>query len=160
MITTISLVDIQSSHIDTKNKAIEWGRLEISSGEGNGNTLQCSCLENPRDGGAWWAAIYGVAQSQTRLKRLSRNLFKKIGDITGIFHARTSTIKDRNSKDLTKAEEIKKRWQDPCLRWAQDRPRDPRPRRIPCPTLPGRQPLTPPRCARGWGGRWPTVMQW
>ena len=40
-------------------------------GEGNGNLLQCSCLENPRDGGAWWAAIYGVAQSQTQLKRLS-----------------------------------------------------------------------------------------
>ena len=39
--------------------------------EGNGNPLQCSCLENPRDGGAWWAAIYGVAQSRTRLKRLS-----------------------------------------------------------------------------------------
>ena len=37
-------------------------------GEGNGNPPQCSCLENPRDGGAWWAAIYGVAQSQTRLK--------------------------------------------------------------------------------------------
>ena len=40
-------------------------------GEGNGNPLQCSCLENPRDGGAWWAAVYGVAQSWTRLKRLS-----------------------------------------------------------------------------------------
>ena len=40
-------------------------------GEGNGNPLQCSCLENPRDGRAWWAAVYGVAQSQTRLKRLS-----------------------------------------------------------------------------------------
>ena len=39
-------------------------------GEGNGNPLQCSCLENPRDGGAWWAAIYGVPQSRTRLKRL------------------------------------------------------------------------------------------
>ena len=38
-------------------------------GEGNGNPLQCSCLENPRDGGAWWAAVYGVAQSWTRLKR-------------------------------------------------------------------------------------------
>ena len=37
-------------------------------GEGNGNLLQCSCLEDPRDGGAWWAAIYGVAQSRTRLK--------------------------------------------------------------------------------------------
>ena len=40
-------------------------------GEGNGNPLQCSCLENPRKGGAWWAAVYGVAQSRTRLKRLS-----------------------------------------------------------------------------------------
>ena len=40
-------------------------------GEGKGNPLQCSCLENPRDGGAWWAAIYGVAQSRTQLKRLS-----------------------------------------------------------------------------------------
>ena len=40
-------------------------------GEGNGNPLQCSCLENPRDGRAWWAAIYGVAQSRTRLKWLS-----------------------------------------------------------------------------------------
>ena len=39
--------------------------------EGNGNPLQCSCLENPRDGGVWWAAVYGVAQSWTRLKRLS-----------------------------------------------------------------------------------------
>ena len=42
-----------------------------STGEGNGNPLQCSCLQNPRDGGAWWAAVYGVAQSRTRLKRLS-----------------------------------------------------------------------------------------
>ena len=40
-------------------------------GEGNGNPLQCSCLENPREGGAWWAAVYGVAQSRTRLKRFS-----------------------------------------------------------------------------------------
>ena len=40
-------------------------------GEGNGNPLQCSCLENPRDGGAWWAAVYGVAQSWTRLKHLA-----------------------------------------------------------------------------------------
>ena len=44
-------------------------RAEI--GEGNGNPLQCSCLENPRDGGAWWAAVYGVAQSGTRLMQLS-----------------------------------------------------------------------------------------
>ena len=61
-----------------------WGREESDSterlhfhfslsciGERNGNPLQCSCLENPRDGGAWWAAVYGVAQSRTRLKRLS-----------------------------------------------------------------------------------------
>ena len=40
-------------------------------GEGNGNPLQCSCLETPTDGGALWVAVYGVAQSQTRLKRLS-----------------------------------------------------------------------------------------
>ena len=45
-------------------------------GEGNGNPLQCSCLENPRDGGAWWAAISGVAQSWTRLKRLSSSSSK------------------------------------------------------------------------------------
>ena len=61
-----------------------WGRKESDTteqlhfhvllsciGEGNGNPLQCSCLENPRDGGAWWAAVYGVAQSRTQLKRLS-----------------------------------------------------------------------------------------
>ena len=42
-------------------------------GEGNGNPLQRSCLENPRDGGAWWAAVYGVAQSRTRLKQLSNS---------------------------------------------------------------------------------------
>ena len=43
---------------------------------GNGNPLQCSCLENPRDGGAWWAAVYGVAQSWTRLKQLSSSSSK------------------------------------------------------------------------------------
>ena len=61
-----------------------WGRKESDTtkqlhfhfslsctGEGNGNPLQCSCLENPRDGGAWWAAIYGVAQSRTQMMRFS-----------------------------------------------------------------------------------------
>ena len=61
-----------------------WGRTESDTterlhfhfslscvGEGNGTPLQCSCLETPRDGGAWWAAVYGVAQSRTRLKQLS-----------------------------------------------------------------------------------------
>ena len=47
-------------------------------GEGNGNPLQCSCLENPRDGGAWWAAVYGVAQSWTRLKWLSSSSNKSM----------------------------------------------------------------------------------
>ena len=57
-----------------------WGREESDTTErlhfhfsrigGNANPLQCSCLENPRDGGAWWTAVYGVAQSRTRLKRL------------------------------------------------------------------------------------------
>ena len=73
-----------------------WGREELDTterlhfhfslsciGEGNGNPLQCSFLENPKDGGAWWAAVSGVAQSRTRLKRLSssssssRDLMKK-----------------------------------------------------------------------------------
>ena len=45
-------------------------------GEGNGNPLQCSCLENPRDGGAWWAAVYAVSQSRTRLKQLSSSSSK------------------------------------------------------------------------------------
>ena len=51
----------------------EWLHFHFSlscTGEGNGNPLQYSCLENPRDGGAWQAAVYGVAQSRTRLKRL------------------------------------------------------------------------------------------
>ena len=47
-------------------------------GEGNGNRLQCSCLENPRDGEAWWDAAYGVAQSRTRLKRLSSSSSKHL----------------------------------------------------------------------------------
>ena len=52
--------------------------------EGNGNPLQCSCLENPRDGDAWWAAVYGVAQSWTRLKWLSSSSKGDIlGDILG-----------------------------------------------------------------------------
>ena len=52
----------------------EWLHFNFSLpciGEGNGNPLQCSCMENPRDVGAWWAVIYGVAQSQTQLKQLS-----------------------------------------------------------------------------------------
>ena len=49
-----------------------------SIGEGNGNPLQYSCLENPRDGRAWWAAVCGVAQSRTRLKRLNSSSRPKL----------------------------------------------------------------------------------
>ena len=60
-----------------RSDTTEWLHFHFSLsciGEGNGNPLQCSCLENPRDGRAWWAAAYGVAQSQTRLKRLSSSI--------------------------------------------------------------------------------------
>ena len=49
----------------------DWVTSLSCIGGGNGNSLQCSCLENPRDGGAWWAAVYGAAQSWTRLQWLS-----------------------------------------------------------------------------------------
>ena len=52
-------------------------------GEGNGNPFQCSCLENPRDGGAWWAAISGVTQSRTRLKLLSSSSSKEVMGFLG-----------------------------------------------------------------------------
>ena len=55
-------------------------------GEGNGNPLQCSCLENPRDGGAWWAAIYGVAQSRTWLTRLSSSSSKHFSQLMFLAH--------------------------------------------------------------------------
>ena len=71
-----------------------WGRKELDMterlhfhfslscvGEGNGHPLQCSCLENPRDGGAWWAAVYGVAQGRTRLKRLSSSSMQFYGTL-------------------------------------------------------------------------------
>ena len=57
-----------------ESETTEWPHFHFSLssiGEGNGNSLQCSCLENPKDQGAWWAAVYGVAQSWTQLKRLS-----------------------------------------------------------------------------------------
>ena len=68
-----------------------WGREESDTterphfhfsfsciGEGNGNSLRCSCLENPRDGGAWWAVVYGVAQRRIRLRRLSSSSKKNV----------------------------------------------------------------------------------
>ena len=71
-----------------------WGRKESDTterlyfhfslsriGDGNGNPLQYSCLENPRDRGAWWAAVYGVAQSRTRLQRLSSSSSRAISKL-------------------------------------------------------------------------------
>ena len=76
-----------------------WGREELDMterlhfyfplsciGEGNGNPLQCSCLENPSDRGAWWAAISGIAQSRTRLKRLSSNLAAKVSKFVSCYN--------------------------------------------------------------------------
>ena len=59
-------------------------------GEGSGNPLQCSCLENPRDREAWWAAVYGVAQSRTRLKRLSSSSSSMSGVIRELVCIETS----------------------------------------------------------------------
>ena len=59
-------------------------------GEGNGNPLQCSCVENPRDGEAWWAAVYGVAQSRTRLKRLSSSSSLEVREDVGSLSKRES----------------------------------------------------------------------
>ena len=56
----------------------DWATSLSRIGEGNGNPLQCSCLENPRYGGAWWAAVYGVAQSWTWLKRLSSSSSSRV----------------------------------------------------------------------------------
>ena len=73
----------------------EWLHFHFSLsciGEGNGNPLQCSCLENPRDSGAWWAAIYGVTQSRTRLKRLSSSSSSSI-PVLGL-HANKSCSMD------------------------------------------------------------------
>ena len=81
-----------------------WGRKESDTterlhfhfslscnGEGNGNPLQCSCLENPKDGGAWWAAVYGVAQSWTQLKWLSSSS-SALGDININFEERVLAV--------------------------------------------------------------------
>ena len=69
MLTQLT-VKINTSQLDTTER-LHFHFSLSGIGEGNGNPLQCSCLENPRDGGAWWAAVYGIAQSQTRLKQLS-----------------------------------------------------------------------------------------
>ena len=93
-------------------------------GEGNGNPLQCSCLENLRGGGAWWAAIYGVAQSRTRLKRLSSSSSRIWNAILedcetffnlagGIYPEQTHLIQDGSSLSL-----IRIRKSISCLFWS------------------------------------------
>ena len=57
--------------MESRRVGHDWVTSLSRIGEGNGNPLQCSCPENPRDGGAWWAAVYGVAQDQTQLKWLT-----------------------------------------------------------------------------------------
>ena len=84
-------VELESyvKHTDLYNHfftfSIFWATTVFVLGEGNGNPLQCSCLENPRDGGVWWAAVYGVAQSQTRLKRLSSSSSSMVFVLLGVF---------------------------------------------------------------------------
>ena len=61
-------------------------------GEDNGTPLQCPCLENPRDVEAWWAAIYGVAQSWTRLKRLSSSSSSREGGSAAVWNLNSDTL--------------------------------------------------------------------
>ena len=67
------------------------------TGEGNGNPLQCSCLENPRDRGAWWAAIHGVAQSQTQLKWLSMHACIGEGNANPLQYSCLENPRDRGN---------------------------------------------------------------
>ena len=98
----------------------------LASGQITGNPLQYSCLENPRDGGACWVPSMGshrvghdwcdlaavAAAAANNRAGTQPNLFKKIRDTKGTFHAKMCSIKDRNGMDLTDAEDIKKRWQE------------------------------------------------
>ena len=78
----------------------DWATSLSRIGEGNANPLQCSCLENPWDGGAWWASVYGVAQSRTRLKRLSSSSSSCLAfswpdahsDVSNLFHLPWDTV--------------------------------------------------------------------
>ena len=96
-----------------------WGRQESDAteplhfdfslsciGEGNGNPLQCSCLENPRDSGAWWAAVYGVAQSQTRVKRLSISISINSHTLLMSFTLPMKAFKLREFVYLTEVKEL------------------------------------------------------
>ena len=77
---SVSVQNESSSILESTQKVGLCKMTKKCKGLVNGNPLQCSCLENPRDGGAWWAAVYGVAQSRTRLKRLSSSSSSKRSD--------------------------------------------------------------------------------
>ena len=79
------------------------------TGEGKGNPLQCSCLENPRDGGAWWAAVCGVAQSRTRLKWLSSNHVNKLHKVHTINSYIPDYLNIYNTQDTLSIRSIKMR---------------------------------------------------
>ena len=95
-------MEICGRDYDFNSKYISFGILYLALnlhhspfayGEGNGKPLQCSCLENPRDGGAWWAAVYGVAQSRTRLKRLSSSSSHLHGNLYLLQYLKIQTTK-------------------------------------------------------------------
>ena len=88
----------------------DWATSLSHIGEGNGNPLQCSCLENPRDRGAWWAAVYGVAQGRTRLKRLSSSSSR----VTRIVPSSPTSVvtnsdhsPPRGEREVTRAEKVR-----------------------------------------------------
>ena len=89
-------------------------------GEGNGNPLQCSCLENPRDRGAWWAAIYGVTQSRTRLKWLSIINSKAAQSLQHSFSGKCNPIAfcvQRNRVSLSHLDLFMNRWTFKIASW-------------------------------------------
>ena len=79
-----------------------------SLGEGNGNLLQYSCLENSRDGGAWWAAVYGVAQSRTRLKQLSSSSSSSRASLVAERVKRLTTMRETWVPSLDQVDPLEK----------------------------------------------------
>ena len=97
----------------------DWETLLSRIGEGNGNPLQGSCLENPREGGAWWAAVCGVTQSRTRLKRLSSSSRRYIRKTAPknvlnylIFLTKKRSIWVKKKKEFWKEERKEKKMND------------------------------------------------
>ena len=85
--------------VTRKRKSKAWNELVYSKylGEGNGSPLQHSCLENPVDRGAWWAAVHRVAQSQTRLKRLSMHACIGEGNGNPFQYSCLENLRDRGA---------------------------------------------------------------